>query len=149
MHPMWTIGLTEARSVVVEVVAGAGTHEAPVSVAVVDAAAQLVAFERMDGAPGFSARLAVSKAVSSATFATTTAEFEEAIGDRPVFAIGLLQHGGWYAGRGGAPILVDGQVVGAVGVSGNTAAREDDLAREAASRVSVALAASAQPVTGG
>jgi uncharacterized protein GlcG (DUF336 family) len=146
---MWTIGLTEARSVVVEVVAGAGTHEAPVSVAVVDAAGQLVAFERMDGAPAFSARLALSKAVSSATFGRTTAEFEEAIGDRPVFAIGLLQHGGWYAGRGGAPIVLDGQVVGAVGVSGNTAGREDELAKEAAGRVSVALATSAQTVTGG
>jgi uncharacterized protein GlcG (DUF336 family) len=145
MHALWTIGLAEARAVVVEVVAGAGAHEAPVSVAVVDAGGTLVAFERMDGAPGFSAQLAITKAVSSVTFGRTTAEFEEAISDRPVFAVGLLRQGGWYAGRGGAPIVVDGQVVGAVGVSGDTAAREDDLAKEAASRVSVSLAGTGQP----
>ncbi len=146
MHALWTIGVAEARAVVTEVVTAADAHEAPVSVGVVDAAGTLVAFERMDGAPGFSAQLAVTKAVSSVTFGRTTAEFEEAISDRPAFAIGLLQHGGWYAGRGGAPIVADGHVVGAVGVSGNAASREDELAREAAGRVSASLTGSVQPV---
>jgi uncharacterized protein GlcG (DUF336 family) len=148
MHAQWTIGLVDARAVIVEVIAGATTHNAPVSVAVVDGGGGLLAFERMDGAPVFSARLALSKAISSATFGRATSDFEEAIRDRPVFAIGLLQQGGWYAGRGGAPLVVDGQVVGAVGVSGNTAAREDELAREAASRVSASLA-SGQAIGGG
>jgi uncharacterized protein GlcG (DUF336 family) len=148
MRTLLTIGLTEARAVVVEVVAGASTHGAAVSVAVVDAGGKLLAFERMDGAPAFSAELALSKAVSSATFGRSTSDFEEAISDRPVFAIGLLQQGQWYAGRGGAPIVVDGHVVGAVGVSGDTAAQEDELAKEAAGDASASIASSGLPVVG-
>ena len=107
----------------------------------------------MDGAPTFSAGLAQSKAVSSVTFGRATSEFESAISGRPVFAIGLLQHGSWYAGRGGAPIVVDGQVVGAVGVSGNTGEREDELAKEAAARAAIAIGAGdtegvSSPLTG-
>jgi glc operon protein GlcG len=141
MQTLLTIGFAEARMIIDEVVAGATAEESPVSVAVVDAGGALVCFARMDGAPVFSAGLAQSKAVSSVTFGRATSEFESAISDRPVFAIGLLQHGSWYAGRGGAPIRVDGQVVGAVGVSGNTGEREDDLAKQAAASAAASIGA--------
>jgi glc operon protein GlcG len=141
MRALWTIGFAEGQTIIEEIVAAAVVENSPVSAAVVDAAGALVCFARMDGAPTFSAGLAQSKAVSSVTFGRATSDFESAIRDRPVFAIGLLQHGSWYAGRGGAPIVVDGQVVGAVGVSGNTGEREDELAKEAAARAAVAIGA--------
>ena len=105
---------------------------APVSVAVVDPAGELLAFERMDGAPAFSARLAIAKARTSAAFGRPTADMESLFADRDWFGAGFLPQGPWFVGKGGAPVLVDGECVGGIGLSGNTAEHEDALARELA-----------------
>lgn len=105
---------------------------APLAVAVVDAAGTLLAFERSDGAPAFSARFAVSKAVTAAAFGRPTGDMEAMFEGRHAFAAGFLQQGPWFVARGGAPILVDGECVGAVGISGNSAEHEDALARRLA-----------------
>ena len=113
-------------------VAEATEHRTPLSIVVVDPQGTLLAFARMDGAPAFSARLAIAKAMTSATFGRPSADMEPMIADRPGFAVGFLSQGGWFIARGGAPIIVDRETVGAVGVSGNTAEVEDDLARRLA-----------------
>ena len=51
---------------------------------------------------------------------------------RPAFAAGFLPQGPWFVARGGAPILVDGECVGAIGISGNSGEHEDELARRLA-----------------
>ena len=99
----------------------------------VDATGELLAFERTDGAPAFSVRFALSKAVTAAAFGRPTGDMEPMFEGRPAFAAGFLPQGPWFVARGGAPILVDGECVGAIGMSGNTAAHEDALARELAS----------------
>ena len=104
----------------------------PVSIAVVDPSGELLAFERMDGAPAFSARLAIAKARTAAAFGRPTADMESLFEGRDWFGAGFLPLGPWFVSKGGAPILVDGECVGAVGLSGNTAEHEDALARELA-----------------
>jgi glc operon protein GlcG len=99
-----------------------------VSVAVVDEAGSLVAFQRMQGAPRFSADFAVAKARTSAAFSVPTSNLEELYKDRPAFAHSFVAQGGYFLGRGGIPIFVDGTLVGAIGVSGATAHGEEALA---------------------
>ncbi|MYW04095.1 heme-binding protein [Streptomyces sp. SID3343] len=121
-----------ARAVVRAVVEAATAAGCAVSVAVVDSAGVLVAFERMDGVLRFSADLAAAKARTSAAFGRPTASMEEVMRERPVFAQSFVQQGGWYLGRGGHPLSVDGRPAGGVGVSGDAAEVEDELARAAA-----------------
>lgn len=121
-----------ASAIVRAAVAEATQHGAPVTVAVVGPGGELLAFERMDGTADFSTRFAIAKATTSAAFGRPTADMEELFEGRHAFAVGFLAKGDWMVARGGAPVLVDGAVVGAVGISGNSAEVEDDLARRLA-----------------
>ncbi|MCF2525789.1 GlcG/HbpS family heme-binding protein [Yinghuangia soli] len=125
------VGSSAARAIVAGIVAKAVASGCAVSVAVVDSAGTLVAFERMDGALRFSADLAVAKARTSAQFGRTTAFMEGLMDERLAFAQSFTNHGGWYLGRGGHPLLRAGHPVGGIGVSGDAADYEDELAREA------------------
>jgi glc operon protein GlcG len=115
-----------------ELVHRAVERGAPVSVAVVDPSGELLAFQRMDGAPAFSARLAIAKARTAAAFGRPTADMETLFEGREGFAAGFLPLGPWFVSKGGAPIVVEGECVGAIGLSGNTAEHEDAVARELA-----------------
>jgi len=102
------------------------------SAAVVDAAGHVLASQRMDGAALGAMRLAVGKAFTAASWATPSGEFARS-----------TQPGGddwgWnttdprvvvYAG--GIPLLVDGELVGAIGASGGTAAEDEECVVAAA-----------------
>jgi uncharacterized protein GlcG (DUF336 family) len=104
------------------------TDEVAVSVAVVDEAGILVAFQRMEGAPRFSADFAVAKACTAAAFSVPTSNLEELYKDRPAFAHSFVAQGNYFLGRGGLPIFGGGTLVGAIGVSGATAHGEEALA---------------------
>jgi glc operon protein GlcG len=130
--PRFDISRHAARRLVDDVIAGATAAEAAVTVAVVDNGGVLVAFERMDGAPRFSAQIAIAKAQTAATFGNATSSMEATFRDRPVFANSFAQLGGWYFGRGGFPIVVGDDLVGGIGVSGERAEREEELASQAA-----------------
>jgi len=126
------LSLDAARRLVGLVVDPARAEGVALTVAVVDAAGTLIAFERMDGAPRFSAQLAVAKARTAATFGNATSQLESSFRERAVFANSFASQGDWYFGRGGFPVTVAGEIVGGIGVSGETADREEDLARRAA-----------------
>jgi uncharacterized protein GlcG (DUF336 family) len=130
--PHHDLSLDAARRLVQHVVGAAAAESVALTVAVVDGSGTLIAFERMDRAPRFSAQLAVAKARTAATFGNPTSELESAFHDRAVFANSFAGQGGWYFGRGGFPVRVDGELVGGIGVSGETAEREEELARRAA-----------------
>ena len=131
---MQTITGEIAAEVIRGVVDAAGSAGPAVSIAVVDDAGALVAFQRMTGAPRFSADFALAKARTAAAFGTETSRLEELYADRPVFAHSFVTQGGYFLGRGGVPIVVEGAVVGALGVSGADAHGEEDVARTAAAR---------------
>jgi glc operon protein GlcG len=141
---MYRITAEIAADVIRSVVGAAGSVAPAVSIAVVDDAGALVAFQRMDGARRFSADFAIAKARTAAAFGTETSRLEELYADRPVFAHSFVAQGDYFLGRGGVPIVVEGTVVGAVGVSGAGAQGEEDIARGAATRAS-ALAAEKTP----
>ena len=126
------LSLEAARRLVQQVVTAAAAESVVLTVAVVDASGTLIAFERMNGAPRFSAQLAVAKARTAATFGNPTSTLEASFRDRAVFANTFASQGGWYFGRGGFPVRVGGELVGGIGVSGETAEREEELARRAA-----------------
>lgn len=97
-----------------------------VSIAVVDAAGDLVAFVRMDGASPASTEISRAKARTAARFKRPTKALEDAVAaGRTV----LLSFEGITPVEGGVPIVVDGEVVGAVGVSGVTSAQDAQVAQ--------------------
>ena len=107
-----------------------------VAVAVVDDAGHLVACHRMDGALWITPAIARAKANAAAAFRTTTLDMEGrfAGGPRALFATNVAQMSGYELnfGRGGVPLVEDGRVVGAVGVSGAVPADNDHAIAEAA-----------------
>lgn len=113
-------------------VLGAAREEAQrqgwaVSIAVVDDGGHPLALERLDGCAPIGAYIATEKARSAALGRRETKRYEDMInGGRSAFlSVPLLQA----TLEGGVPILVDGQVVGAVGVSGVRAEEDARVAR--------------------
>lgn len=88
-----------------------------VFMAVVDPAGELIAMRHTDGAQVASARVAVDKARTAAIFVRPSRVLEEQVTEGRLGALAL--HGG-SALIGGIPLVVDGEVVGAVGTSGET-----------------------------
>jgi glc operon protein GlcG len=116
-----------ARAVLDAALAEAARIGVPQCVAVVDAGGSLLAFGRSDGARLGSIAIAQKKAVSAATRRRPTAE--EGGGD-PVLQIRLALANDAITGIGGGlPILVDGQVAGAIGVSSGTVEEDTVVAR--------------------
>jgi len=92
----------------------------PECIAVVDASGELLAFSRMDGARPGSIEIAITKARSAARRRRATAD--EAGGDIPAtIRMSLASRLHVTGVPGGLPVVVDGQVVGGIGVSSGTA----------------------------
>lgn len=98
-----------------------------VSIAIVDAGGHLLWLQRLDGAPPISAQIAPAKAHTSALGRRESKVYEDIInGGRVSF---LSAPGIKATLEGGVPILVDGQVVGAVGVSGVKSSEDAEIAK--------------------
>ncbi len=96
-------------------------HGAHVSIAVVDAGGNLKAFLRMDGAEIAGPVLAVDKAYTSVSNRISTQELSTlAAPGGPLYGIHANGGGRFVIFAGGVPITVNGEVVGAVGVSGGS-----------------------------
>lgn len=101
-----------------------------ITVAVADDGGHLLALRRLDGAAPFTADVATQKARSAAMGRKETQVFEEMInGGRTAFVSAPLQ--GLLSG--GVPIIVDGNVVGAVGISGVKPDQDVQVAKAAVS----------------
>jgi len=98
-----------------------------VAIAVVDEAGHLIACDRMDGALWVTPAIARAKAAAAAGFRATTLDLEERFSKRMLFAdnVATLGDHAFVFGRGGVPLVEDGRVVGAVGVSGAVPADND------------------------
>jgi uncharacterized protein GlcG (DUF336 family) len=90
----------------------------PMVIAVVDREGTLKAFSRMDDAPLLSVEIAQNKAYTAAAFGLAThAWFDFIKGDEPL-RLGIVHTERLVTFGGGFPVVVDGEVVGAIGVSG-------------------------------
>jgi uncharacterized protein GlcG (DUF336 family) len=106
--------------------------QVPVAIAVVDRAGNLVVYGRMDGAPLLSGQIAQDKAYTVAAFGLPTHEWFEMIKDDPALLHGIVKTERLIVFGGGVPILADAELVGAVGVSGGSAAQDRQIAEAAA-----------------
>jgi glc operon protein GlcG len=106
-----------------------------VAIAVVDDAGHLVVCDRMDGALWVTPEIARAKANAAAAFHATTLDLEERFTRRQLFADNVATLGDYQFvfGRGAVPLVENGRIVGAVGVSGAVPADNDHtIADEAA-----------------
>ena len=125
-----TLSLTGARTVADAAAAEAHKRNAGGAIAVVDTGGHLLFLERLDNTFPAAATVAVEKARTAATFRRPTRDFEKAIANGRASLLGVAV---MTPLQGGVPIVVNGEVVGAVGVSGATSAQEDDDIAAAAS----------------
>src|ERR1700716_7154 len=93
----------------------------PMNIAIVDAGTNLMAFARMDGAWLGSIDIAINKAFTAKAFDSSTLELgSNSQPGQQFFGINASNHGRVMIFAGGVPIKVNGQIVGAVGVSGGS-----------------------------
>ena len=116
-----------ARAILGAALAEADRIGVPQCIAVVDAGGHLLAFGRSDGARVGSISIAHTKAISAATRKRPTAE--EAGGDAMTTVRLALAADRLTGIGGGLPIVVDGHVVGAIGVSSGTVDEDTTVAR--------------------
>jgi len=118
---------TEAALAAVKAAVGKGAEiGCAVNAAVVDVGGNLVAFLRANGAFLHSIGIAQDKAYSAVSFGLPTATLYDLIKDNPALRDGIMQRDRFVAFAGGFPIVVDGKIVGAIGVSG--ASEDQDCA---------------------
>jgi glc operon protein GlcG len=116
--------LEGAKKVIAAAVADAKNKGAPGgAIAVVDEGGNLIALERLDNTFAAGANISIGKARTAALFKRSTKAFEEII-NKGRTAMTTLPD--FTPLQGGIPIIVDGQVIGAVGVSGAASAQQDE-----------------------
>src|SRR5215203_7093995 len=108
----------------------ANAHRHRVVIAVVDPHGELIELRRTPGAQIASSRVAVDKARTAAIFVRPSREIEQQVTDGRLGALAL--HGA-SALTGGIPLVVDGEIVGAVGTSGETPDEDEAISVAGAS----------------
>jgi len=109
---------------------------ATVVIAVVDDGGYLLVLERLDDTQVASVDVGIAKARTAAIFRRPSKVFEDQVKNGRVAALALP---GAVALQGGVPIIVDGKVVGAIGVSGNSPQEDEDIAKVGADYAAAAI----------
>ncbi len=119
-----------AKKVAAAAIAESRKNSWNMAVAIVDPAGELVYFEKLDGTQAASINIAVDKARSSARFKRPTKALQDVLakgGD----GLRMLALDGAVPVEGGVPIVMDGKLVGAIGVSGGTSQQDGQVAATA------------------
>jgi glc operon protein GlcG len=121
------ITLEQAKSVVAAAEAEAVKQNLNVAIAVVDTSGNLVAYVKRDDTQLGSVNVSQAKARSAALFKRATKAFQDnvAAGGEGLRVMTLE---GVVAAEGGVPLVVNGAIVGAIGVSGGTSAQDGGIA---------------------
>lgn len=117
--------LDGAKKIAAVAEAKAKAEGARVVIAVVDEGGSLLLLERLDDTQVASVNVGIDKARTAAIYRRPSKVFEDQVKNGRVSALAL--HGA-VALQGGVPIIVDGKVIGAVGVSGETPSQDEDIA---------------------
>jgi len=121
-----SLTLDGARKVIAAAEAYAKENKAPGGVvAVVDAGGNLMALERLDGTFAAGANISIGKARTAVLFQKPTKVFEDII-NKGRTAMAALPDSFFTPLQGGIPVLLDGQIIGGVGVSGAMSAAQDE-----------------------
>jgi len=116
--------LDGAKKVIAAAEAEAVKNRVGCNVAVVDDGGNLIAFHRIDPTFPAGARVSIGKARTAALFRQPTKNFEDVITQKGRTSMIALDD--FTPLQGGVPIVVAGQIVGAVGVSGASSADQDE-----------------------
>ena len=119
------LSLEAARKIAAAAEAAARAKGKDVVIVVVDDAGYILLLERMDGAQVASVNVGIGKARTAAIYRRPSREFEEQIKNGRVAALALADATPL---QGGVPVLLDGKVVGAIGVSGDAPQIDEDVA---------------------
>jgi glc operon protein GlcG len=109
-----------------------------VVIVVVDDGGHVVVLERLDDTQVASVEVGIGKARTAAIFRRPSKVFEDQIREGRVAALALP---GATPLQGGIPITVNGKIIGAIGVSGNTPQEDEDIAKAGAASAEAAIAA--------
>jgi glc operon protein GlcG len=125
------ISLENAKKAAAPALAEARKNNWEMAVAIVDTSGNLVYYEKMDNTQLGSAQVSISKARSAALFKRPTKAFQDALaaggaGSR------VLKIEGAVAVEGGIPLVMDGKIVGAIGVSGDASEHDSQCAKAGA-----------------
>ena len=129
-----SINAENAKKAAAAALAEARKNNWTMAAAIVDTAGDLVYFEKLDGTQAASVNIAVDKARSAARFKRPTKALQD------VLAAGgeglrLLALQGAVPVEGGLPLLMDGKIVGAIGLSGGTSPQDGQCAKAGADSV--------------
>jgi glc operon protein GlcG len=126
------LSLAAARKIVAAAEAEANARGVGVVIAVVDSSGTIIELTRMDTAQVASVNVGIGKARTAAIYRRPSRDFEEQVKNGRVAALALADATPL---QGGVPVLVDGKVVGAVGVSGDTPQVDEAIAIAGAAAV--------------
>ena len=119
------LSLAAARKIVAAAEAEAAARGVGVVIVVVDSSGTIIELSRMDTAQVASVNVGIGKARTAAIYRRPSRDFEEQIKTGRIAALALADATPL---QGGVPVLVDGKVVGAVGVSGDTPQADEAIA---------------------
>ena len=117
-----TLTLEGAKKAIAAAAAEARKNNATGVIAVVDDGGNLMAIERLDGTFAAGANISIGKARTAVLFKKPTKVFEDIIGKGRTAMVAV----DFTPLQGGIPIVVEGQVVGGIGVSGASSAQQDE-----------------------
>ena len=126
---MAAIGLTDAERVVQAAKAMALEMGVKVGISVVDPRGDLVCMVRLDGAAWRTPIVSRGKAQASACFGVPSGELTDRSMTPVMRAMMHFEGGGFIPGQGALPMIRNGELVGAIGVSGGTSQQDEDVAR--------------------
>ena len=128
------INLDTAKRAAAAAVAEARKNNWTMAFAVVDPSGELVYFEKFDGTQTASITIAQDKSKTAARFKRATKVFQDAV-EKGGVELRYLGLNGVTPAEGGVPIVMNGTVVGAIGVSGGTGAQDAQCAAAGAAAI--------------
>jgi uncharacterized protein GlcG (DUF336 family) len=128
------VNLEQARKAMAAAQAEARKNNWPVAIAIVDNAGQLVLFERMDNTQTASVEVAQDKAVSAAMYRRSTKVFQDMVAGAGAGTRALNLRGASTV-EGGLTLVIDGKIIGGIGVSGVNSDQDGVVAKAGADAV--------------
>ncbi len=121
------ISLALAKTILDAAAREAAAQSWPMAIAIVDSTAHLVVFQRADQTQLGSMEVSVAKATTAVCFRRPTKAFEDVMASGPA-GVRIATMPGVVALEGGVPIVVNGEVIGAIGVSGMLSSQDGQVA---------------------
>jgi glc operon protein GlcG len=128
------IPLEKAKQVAAIAVAEAQKNGWPIAVTIVDTAGDLVFFEKMDGTQLGSIQVSQDKARSAVLYKRPTKAYEDALAAGGI-GLRVLKLPGAMPVEGGIPLIENGKIIGAIGVSGGQSSQDGQCATVAATTI--------------